>query len=98
MEVLATLLTWLVIGVCAGYLTTFLMDSRRSSSANDVMDGSILGMVAAFLCGFVQSLLMPTTFAHTGFNVVSMLLTGIGTMTLLFLVKRAMGHRHRALS
>ncbi len=90
MEALGTILTWLILGSCAGWLAGLLAEKTGGSRASDSMDDSIAGMVGAFLCGFVQSLLLPGTFALTGFNVVSLLLTLISTMLLLFLGKRAM--------
>ena len=101
MEALGTLLTWLLAGSAAGCLAHLALEKIGASSAGDMGDDSILGMVGAFVCGFVQSLLLPNTFAVTGFNLVSLPLTfiatAITTALLLILVKRAMS-LHRAFS
>jgi uncharacterized membrane protein YeaQ/YmgE (transglycosylase-associated protein family) len=92
MEALGTLLTWLFAGSVAGCLARLALEKTGSSSAGDMMDDCILGMVGAFVCGFVQSLLLPGAFAVTGFNLISLVLTFIATALLLVLVKRVISH------
>jgi uncharacterized membrane protein YeaQ/YmgE (transglycosylase-associated protein family) len=103
MGALGTLLTWLFAGSAAGCLAHLALERFGASSAGDMGDDSIVGMVGAFVCGFVQSLLLPGAFSVTGFNLMSLLLTFIATaitsallLVLLMLVKRALS-LHRAL-
>jgi uncharacterized membrane protein YeaQ/YmgE (transglycosylase-associated protein family) len=92
MEVLGTLLTWLFAGSAAGCLAHLALEKIGSRSAGDVVDDSILGMVGAFVCGFIQSLLLPATFAVTGFNLMSLLLTFVATALLLIPLKSVVSH------
>jgi uncharacterized membrane protein YeaQ/YmgE (transglycosylase-associated protein family) len=92
MEALGTLLIWLLAGSAAGCLAHLALEKIGSRSAGDVMDDSILGMVGAFVCGFIQSLVLPSTFAVTGFNLLSLLLTFIATALLLIPVERVISH------
>jgi uncharacterized membrane protein YeaQ/YmgE (transglycosylase-associated protein family) len=55
--------------------------------------GTGLGIVFAFIGGFVLSLLLPGTFGLTGFNLGSLIVAFIGAVILLFIVKPSTGRR-----
>src|SRR4051794_17581711 len=97
METLGTLIIWLVVGSVAGGVTHLVAEKTGSGSAEEMMDDSVIGMVGAFLCGFAQSLLLPDTFALTGFNLSSVLLIFFATVLLLFMFKQAMNYCRRML-
>ena len=78
---LINLLAWLIVGGVAGWL------------AGLVVQGTGLGIVGAFIGGFVLSLLLPGTFGLTGFNLGSLVVAFIGAVILLFVVKLFRGRR-----
>jgi uncharacterized membrane protein YeaQ/YmgE (transglycosylase-associated protein family) len=53
----------------------------------------IVGIVGAFIGGFVLSLLLPGTFGTTGFNLCSLIVAFIGPVILLVVVNLVRGRR-----
>ena len=78
---LINLLVWVIVGGIAGWL------------ASRLVRGGGMGIVGAFIGGFVLSLLLPGTFGINGFNLASLIVAFIGAVILLFIVKLFTGRR-----
>ncbi len=86
---LINLLVWIIVGGIAGWLASLLVQGTGLGIVGDV----IVGIVGAFIGGFVLSLLLPGTFGLTGFNLGSLIVAFIGAVILLFVVKLFRGRR-----
>lgn len=72
------ILIWIVFGAIAGYVASVLMKSN-----NSVLEDIVLGIVGAFVGGFIMN-----TFGQagvTGFNIYSFLVAIVGSVVLIFL-------------
>jgi uncharacterized membrane protein YeaQ/YmgE (transglycosylase-associated protein family) len=86
---LINLLAWLIVGGIAGWLAGLVVQGTGLGIVGDI----IVGIVGAFIGGFVLSLLLPGTFGLTGFNLGSLVVAFIGAVILLFVVKLFRGRR-----
>jgi uncharacterized membrane protein YeaQ/YmgE (transglycosylase-associated protein family) len=86
---LTNLLAWLIVGGIAGWLASLVVRGGGMGVIGDI----IVGVVGAFIGGFVLSLLLPGTFGLTGFNLGSLIVAFIGAVILLFIVKLFTGRR-----
>jgi uncharacterized membrane protein YeaQ/YmgE (transglycosylase-associated protein family) len=80
---LINLLVWIIVGGIAGWLASLLVQGTGMGIVGDV----IVGIVGAFIGGFVLSLLLPGTFGLTGFNLGSLIVAFIGAVVLLLVVR-----------
>lgn len=71
-------LLFIVLGAIAGYLASVLM-----RSANGVLEDIILGIIGAFIGGFVMNALGQP--GVTGFDLYSIMVATIGAVVLIFL-------------
>lgn len=83
---MGTLLLWIIVGGIAGWLAGFVVKSPSFGLVGDI----IVGIVGAFIGGFLLSLLLPGTFGISGFNLGSIVVAFIGSVVLLG-VLRALG-------
>ena len=79
-------LSWLVIGALSGWLASVVMRTNQGV----IMD-IIVGIVGAFIGGFLFSQLGAP--GVTGFNVYSLLVSFIGAVVLLGLLRLVTGRR-----
>lgn len=89
---LLNILAWIIVGGVAGWLASLLVRGTGLGLLGDV----IVGIVGAFIGGFVMSLLLPGTFGFTGFNIGSLIVAFIGAVILLFILKLIGVGRRRA--
>ena len=80
-----TLIAWLVIGGVAGWLASLVM---KTNSQQGMLLDIIIGIVGAFIGGFVLDMLDITGGqAVTGFNWVSLITAFIGAVILIALLR-----------
>lgn len=72
------ILIWLVLGVLAGWIASLITKSRHS-----VVGDIFLGIVGAYVGGFVMSFFGKT--GVSGFNFYSLVVAVIGAIVLIFL-------------
>jgi uncharacterized membrane protein YeaQ/YmgE (transglycosylase-associated protein family) len=77
------LLAWIVVGGIAGWLAGLVVRGSGLGLIGDV----VVGIVGAFIGGFVLSVLLPGTFGFSGFNFGSLIIAFIGAVILLFIVR-----------
>lgn len=72
------ILLWIILGAVAGWLADVVM-----KSAHGLVEDVILGIVGAFVGGFLMSLVGQP--GVTGFNIYSLIVAAIGACALIFL-------------
>ena len=72
------ILLWIILGAVAGWIADMIMKSDHG-----VMEDIILGVVGAFVGGFVLNFLGQS--GVTGFNIYSLIVAVIGAVILIFL-------------
>lgn len=91
---LLTILTWIIVGAIAGWLASIIMGTDASQG---MVANILVGILGAFIGGFLYSLLFRGDVAFpnaiTGFNVSSLILSTIGAIVLLALMKMFRGNR-----
>ena len=86
------ILVWIIVGGIAGWLAGLVVQGTGLGVIGDI----IVGIVGALIGGIIVSLLLPGTFGFTGFNIGSLIISFIGAIILL-LILRAIGvGRNRA--
>jgi uncharacterized membrane protein YeaQ/YmgE (transglycosylase-associated protein family) len=73
------ILVWIIVGGIAGWLASL------------VVRGTGLGIIGAVLGSLLLTLLLPGTFAFTGFSWGSLVIAFIGAVILLFIVRLVRG-------
>jgi uncharacterized membrane protein YeaQ/YmgE (transglycosylase-associated protein family) len=73
-------LVWIILGAIAGWLASIVMGTNRSQG---LLADIIIGIVGAFVGGFVLSLLPGVSAGVTGLNLGSLLTAFIGAVILL---------------
>jgi len=72
------ILLWLVLGAVAGWIADLIMKSNHG-----MLEDIILGIIGAFVGGFIMNLLGQQ--GVTGFNFYSLIVAVIGAVVLIFL-------------
>jgi uncharacterized membrane protein YeaQ/YmgE (transglycosylase-associated protein family) len=88
----ATIVAWMVVGGVAGWLASLVVRGTGLGMLGDI----IVGILGAFLGGFVLSLLLPGTLAVTGLTFGSLIVAFVGAVILLYVVQLFVGRRTRA--
>ncbi len=81
---LGSIIAWIVIGAIAGWLASMVM--KTNAQQGFIMD-VIVGIVGAFIGGFVLSILPGVTPVQGGFNLGSLLTAFIGAVILLGILR-----------
>ena len=81
-----TIIAWLIVGLLAGWIANMIMSSGRGGFLADML----LGIVGAFVGGFIGSLLFGSDV--TGFNLSSILLAILGAIVVVA-IYRAVTHQ-----
>jgi uncharacterized membrane protein YeaQ/YmgE (transglycosylase-associated protein family) len=81
------ILAWIIIGGIAGLLASLLVRGTGLGIIGDI----IVGIIGAVVGSFLLTLLLPGTFAFTGFNWGSLIIAFIGAVILLFIVRLVRG-------
>lgn len=77
---LLNIIIWLVLGAIAGWLGSIIMGSNNSLITN-----IILGIVGAFVGGFVLSLIPGVAPVEGGLSIGSILTATVGAIVLIFI-------------
>lgn len=72
------IIIWIIFGAIAGYVASLIMKSN-----NSVLEDIVLGIVGAFVGGFIMNTFGQT--GVTGFNIYSLLVAIVGSVVLIFL-------------
>ena len=72
------ILLWIVLGAVAGWIADMIMKSDHG-----VIEDIILGVVGAFVGGFILNFLGQS--GVTGFNIYSLIVAVVGAVVLIFL-------------
>ena len=81
------LLSWLLVGLVAGWLADTLMKGR----GRGVIFSIILGIVGALVGGFLASTLFNVPDPINGFNITSLLIAFLGAVILIAVVRALPG-------
>jgi uncharacterized membrane protein YeaQ/YmgE (transglycosylase-associated protein family) len=81
------ILAWIIIGGIAGLLASLLVRGTGLGIIGDI----IVGVIGAVVGSFLLTLVLPGTFAFTGFNWGSLIIAFIGAFILLFIVRLVRG-------
>ncbi len=82
------IITWLVLGLIAGFIASKIVNHTGSGIIMDI----VLGVIGAFVGGFLFNF-----FGHTGvtgFNLYSALVATLGAIVVLFLYHMIAGRRN----
>jgi uncharacterized membrane protein YeaQ/YmgE (transglycosylase-associated protein family) len=74
------ILTWIVLGLLSGWIASIVM---RTNSQQGPLKDIFLGIIGAFLGGFLMNLLGES--GVTGFNIYSIFVSVLGAVVLIFL-------------
>lgn len=85
------ILAWIIVGGIAGWLAGLVVQGTGLGVIGDI----IVGILGALIGGFLITLLLPGTFAFTGFNIGSLIIAFIGAVILLLILKVIGVGRHR---
>ena len=80
---MVNVLAWIVVGGVAGWLASLVVQGSGMGVLADI----IVGIVGAILGGLVLSLLLPGTFGFTGFNFGSLVVSFVGAVILLVIMR-----------
>lgn len=81
------LLSWILVGLVAGWLADMVMKGRGSG----ILFSLILGIVGALLGGFLASALFGVPDAVNGFNITSLITAFLGAVILIAVVRAIPG-------
>ena len=81
------ILAWIIIGGIAGLLASLLVRGTGLGIIGDI----IVGIIGAVVGSFLLTLVLPGTFAFTGFTWGSLIIAFIGAVILLFIVRLVRG-------
>ncbi len=79
---LINIIAWIILGAIAGWLASMVMHSPMGLLAD-----IIVGIVGAFIGGFILSLLPGVSAQATGLNFTSLIVAFVGAVILLFLLR-----------
>lgn len=72
------ILTWIILGGIAGWISSMIVGSNASMG---ILANIVIGIIGAFIGGFLFSLFGGSDI--TGFNLYSLLVAVVGSVTLL---------------
>ena len=81
------ILAWIIVGGIAGWLASLVVQGTGLGIIGDI----VVGIIGAFLGAFLLTLLLPGTFAFTGFSLGSLVIAFIGAVILLVIVRLVRG-------
>jgi len=87
------LLSWIVVGAIAGWLSGQVMKGRGFGLLGDI----IVGIVGGLIGGFLAEALFKVPNAVNGFNLTSILVAFLGAVLLLFVARLFQGRGRRSL-
>ena len=85
------ILSWLVIGLIAGWLAGNVMGGGGYGVVGDI----IVGIIGAVVGGYLAANLLNMPDAVNGINVTSIIVAFVGALVLLFVLRLFSGNRRR---
>jgi uncharacterized membrane protein YeaQ/YmgE (transglycosylase-associated protein family) len=85
------ILSWLVVGLIAGFLASRVMRGGGYGLVGDI----IVGIVGALIGGFLAATLLNIPDAVNGINLTSILVAFIGAVILIAILRLFSGRRHQ---
>ena len=85
------ILSWLVIGLIAGWLAGNVMGGGGYGVVGDI----IVGIIGAVVGGYLAANLLNMPDAVNGINVISIIVAFVGALVLLFVLRLFSGNRRR---
>ncbi len=86
------ILAWIIVGGVAGWLSSLVV---RGGGMGIIMN-ILVGVVGAILGGALLTFVLPSAFAFTGFNFISLLVAFVGASILLLIIQAVAGPRRRS--
>lgn len=81
------ILSWLIVGLIAGWLANQMMRSGRGNAATDI----VVGIIGALVGGFLAANLFGVSNAVNGVNVGSIVVAFLGAVVAIALVRALPG-------
>jgi len=78
------ILVWIIVGAIAGWLASLVM---RTNASQGLLADIVVGIIGAFIGGFVLSLIPGVTPVTGGLNVGSILTAFVGAVILLAILR-----------
>ncbi len=82
------ILSWIIVGLIAGWLAGLVMKTRFG-----VIGNIIVGIIGGLLGGWLAGVLFKTANAVSGINLTTILVSFLGAVVLIFLVRLVTGRR-----
>ncbi len=82
-----SILSWLVVGLIAGWLAGVIMKGRGYGLVGDI----VIGILGALLGGFLAALAFGGDYL-TGFNLSTILVSVVGAIVLIWIIRVLPGH------
>jgi uncharacterized membrane protein YeaQ/YmgE (transglycosylase-associated protein family) len=76
------ILTWIIVGAIAGWLASIIM----KGGGYGLIGSIIIGIVGAFVGGWLSTIIFNLPFAVTGFNLTSVIVATVGAIVVLFIL------------
>lgn len=76
------ILTWIVIGAIAGWLASLIM----KGGGYGLIGSIIIGIIGAFVGGWLSTRIFNLPYAVTGFDLISILVATAGAVVVLFVL------------
>jgi len=76
------ILTWIIVGAIAGWLASLIMKGGGYGLIGNI----IIGIVGAFVGGWLSTIIFNLPFAVTGFNLTSVIVATVGAIVVLFII------------
>ena len=83
-----SILVWIIVGAIAGWIASLIAGRNRSQGLlGDIVVGMIGSIVGGALYTLVQTGTLDFTLAFTSFNWISIIVSTVGAIVLLFLLR-----------
>lgn len=82
-----SILSWVLVGLVAGWLAGMVMRGSGYGLLGDIL----VGILGALVGGFLSALVLGTDFI-SGFNVSTLLVSFVGSVVLIWIVRAISGH------
>lgn len=84
------IILWLIFGALAGWIASLIMGTNRSQG---LLLDIIMGILGAFIGGFLASNLLGRGVSNNPFDLVSLVIAVIGAIILTMIVRAVSGRR-----
>ena len=85
-----SIILWLIFGALAGWIASLIMGTNRSQG---LLLDIIMGILGAFIGGFLASNLLGRGVTNNPFDIVSLIIAVVGAIILTMIVRAVSGRR-----